>query len=149
MAIRLRTTLKNNQRLTLVGPLNDLRIKTVMDICTVDGCQKAAFARRMCKSHVNGVKELVPARDSRSAYMDHPTYMGLHNRLRSARGAARNYLCSAPGCDKQALDWALIDPDYIVNAKGRRYSTDIWNGYRPECRSCHMTRDLGDRRVTA
>lgn len=69
------------------------------------------------------------------------TYSGIHYRLKSERGPAKDYACVQ--CGGRAADWAydnidasaLIDPD-----RGVSYSLNT-SHYLPMCRTCHRRFD--------
>lgn len=77
-------------------------------------------------------------------------YRSAHDKVRATRGRACTYPCAAPGCDKQALDWALVaDPKgevitVICNRGTRRVSTST-DDYQPLCRRCHIRTDSARR----
>jgi hypothetical protein len=59
-----------------------------------------------------------------------PSYWGVHRRLRSRRGPAKNFDCA--DCGKRAATWAYKE------ASG--FSANL-EDYRPVCRSCHNRQD--------
>lgn len=66
-----------------------------------------------------------------------------HDRVRAAKGHARDHLCV--DCGGPALDWALShDAEETFEAKttahGRFYSLDV-DDYMPMCRRCHIHYD--------
>lgn len=71
-------------------------------------------------------------------------YQGVHRRLRLERGPARSYPCVS--CGNQAADWAYQHTgvelvDTVGVTAGRKFSEDIWNDYKPLCKSCHVLLD--------
>ena len=67
------------------------------------------------------------------------TYSSVHDRLRSQRGSARNYLCV--DCGGQAYEWSYDgnDPEEKTDW-GHKYSVNT-ERYEPRCRSCHNKYD--------
>lgn len=76
------------------------------------------------------------------------TYAAVHMRIRRERGNAREYQCAAPGCEKQARNWAWqhtgpyieVEPDRPDDA--RMWGTDIAD-YAPMCVPHAMRLDMG------
>lgn len=70
------------------------------------------------------------------------TYSGLHQRLRSQRGPAKDLNCE---CGEPARQWAYLGgcPQEIRESGGKRrvYSLDL-NRYAPLCVSCHVLLDM-------
>jgi NAD-dependent SIR2 family protein deacetylase len=58
-----------------------------------------------------------------------PSYDVWHNRVRKARGPARDYKCV--DCGGQAEDWSTADP----------FSDDVRVRFQPRCRKCHRRYD--------
>ena len=79
--------------------------------------------------------------------VEQPSYYGAHNRVKSRRGSASQYMCA---CGAQARDWAYdhADPDELTAVIRHRtgsvstapYSASI-DHYIPMCRPCHLAFD--------
>lgn len=74
-------------------------------------------------------------------------YLGMHDRIRSLRGRARDHACI--DCDKPARDWSYNggDPNEKraqVNGSLLAYSTDP-DRYSPRCSKCHKRYDIAQR----
>lgn len=116
--------------------------------CSVDGCNRTYRGHGYCRTHHSRWKKYgtpqadVPIRDGSA---DNIGYTGAHDRVRSVRGRAAQYVCAVGGCEAAATDWAYdgLDP----NAKRGRdhgteltYSTDP-SHYLPMCRTHHIRFD--------
>lgn len=76
-------------------------------------------------------------------FAQNPGYDAIHERLKAARGPAKNYTCAA--CAEQAQHWAHLpgDPDERIGTKrGFDVPMSVDLGfYLPLCRSCHRSLD--------
>lgn len=69
---------------------------------------------------------------------NHETYVAIHKRLKKERGFANEHKCVE--CKAQASDWACVAEKKLVDEKGRKFSTNLYE-YVPMCRSCHWKLD--------
>ena len=76
------------------------------------------------------------------------TYVAVHQRIAARRGKAREYQCSASGCEAQARTWAwqhtgpYIEAEPTPNNAARIWGTEI-EDYAPMCGTHAMRLDLG------
>lgn len=71
---------------------------------------------------------------------DQVGYTALHERVRRARGPARDHSCI--DCHQPASEWSYdhLDPNGQVSAEGFPFSVKIEH-YEPRCSSCHYRFD--------
>lgn len=115
--------------------------------CKVDGCGRTVNAKGYCNRHYNSEYYLQGKAKKTTA---RKTFVGIkaaHKRVMALLGKASNYPCSQPGCEKDALDWALnheYADDIItpigLEGVGSPYSL-IKESYFPLCRRHHMIYD--------
>lgn len=138
--------------LELTNPQRDRR-----GVCVIDGCDKLDMGwSGLCGKHYarqkrNGHPLALRGGPVVKRGAEHPnwcgddvTYGGVHQRVRKARGVAKNYLCI--DCGKPARDWSYdhTDPNQKYDDDGevlRPYSTDI-SRYVPRCVPCHRIFDM-------
>lgn len=111
-------------------------------------------------SAVNLIRAVRPSRScgclkselARQPRTDVPTYDGVHRRIRTANGPARDHACA--DCAQPANEWSLNvipdDPQTWTTPAGYRvvYSLNIGD-YVPRCWSCHRTRDYHQHQAAA
>lgn len=71
-----------------------------------------------------------------------PGYAGIHTRLRTERGKAREHRCA--DCGRQAADWSyVVCAEELIGRKGRGahpYCLHLEH-YVPRCKACHIATD--------
>lgn len=90
------------------------------------------------------MSECIAPECARPQWKEAPTYEAAHQRVRSLRGRASEYVCD---CGEQAAQWAYdhSDPNELVSVtRGCVYSTDPAR-YTPMCALCHKRYDITHR----
>ena len=123
--------------------------------CSIEGCEKPARARGWCIAHwerwSNNGDPLItliggaalPGSQNIKWQGEEIGYTAAHDRVRKARGPARNHKCT--DCGKQAHNWSYdhLDPDERIqpgDPKQMPYSAKVEH-YQPRCLSCHWKLD--------
>lgn len=111
----------------------------------LNACGRPALAAGRCHGcaayyRANGTDERrgLPTGAAHPHWSEVPTYSGLHQRLRKARGQAREQVCI--DCGQQAGHWSLDGPASHAQ-DGYPYSLDL-SAYVPRCVPCHKRHDL-------
>ncbi len=120
--------------------------------CSVEGCDKPHNSHGLCVTHGQRLKKygsLEPRKvtgENHHNYKEVPGYIGLHARVRVAKGKASENLCAA-SCGKKAAQWAYDrkDSEEVFDPTWRHpespYSLKLEH-YLPLCRSCHALLDF-------
>lgn len=138
-----RTHYENNRR---TGDPLGSRYKKVKATCLEDDCAELAATKGRCARHYAKWyyhnRPVGPLKRQKDA----PSYAGAHNRIRYARGHARDYLCAC-GCGAQADNWALKagTGNILLGSIGRRETKSAYSlnpyDYQPMTAACHKAYD--------
>lgn len=140
------------ERLKATGSTDDP--VTLPATCSVEGCGRPRKSRDgLCALHYvrqrkHGSVDAVKKKGRSGPRKAEVGYKTMHQRVKAARGPAREHACSE--CGGQAIEWAYdhADPDQIEElvtwGHGKQhlahFSLDPEH-YRPMCRSCHRAFD--------
>jgi hypothetical protein len=124
--------------------------------CRVEDCDRLACGKGFCDRHIQRWRRwgdpsrvAPPATGPRHwAWSNHAIGYGTaHDRVRRARGSARNQTCQR--CTNPARHWAYdhSDPNERQTHDGIPFSVDP-NRYIPLCVPCHKRMDLARLEVT-
>lgn len=127
----------------LYNPLSPRKSrKSSLRICSVDDCERKHRGRGFCKKHYerwrkNGDPNIVKRPQFSSLPIpkwtgDNVGYSGAHDRVKRARGAAKEYKCV--DCGNQAQHWSYVGND------PRKWSGNV-HEYEPRCAKCHRRLD--------
>lgn len=130
------------------------RNRAITARCEYEGCERTQHSRGYCSTHHKHLRTTgVLEKTKNYPYKDVPTYNGMHQRVRLAKGYATLHKCGR--CEKQAEDWALdhdhastIITGYDYSGRLTKYSTNV-DDYIPLCSSCHLKWDFGLKKVSA
>ena len=121
--------------------------------CEMDGCERKHFGEGLCNMHWQRMRKwgdpeyVSPPKwgEANTEWRgDEVGYGSAHERVRNAKGSARNYDCAH--CGDPASQWAYDhqDPDVKYERMGTSevpYSPDV-DHYQPMCVPCHKTMDI-------
>jgi hypothetical protein len=134
------------QRFLRTGSPTGVVPRRAKGTCTVEKCGNPHAARGYCGAHWRRWKNNGDPSITRRSWAwlgDDVRYMGAHERVSRARGAASNHQCA--DCGGTAAEWSYDhrDPDEKTETIGTRelaYSVKVEH-YMPRCRSCHKLFD--------
>lgn len=112
--------------------------------CLVDGCEKPHDALGYCSTHLSRVRRRGDANfeyvgpNNHNWTGDAASYGAVHQRLRKARGPARNHPCV--DCGEPARHWSW-NRDGGVDDSVHPYGLNF-DGFVPRCVKCHKRFDL-------
>lgn len=110
------------------------------DMCEVHGCTRRARVGALCSMHDTRVRRHGQVGSCRPLIGgDQVGYIGMHTRIRNARGSAVEFACV--DCGGSAAEWSYDHAclDERQSDQGP-YSLNI-DRYVPRCKSCHTTFD--------
>jgi hypothetical protein len=127
--------------------------------CTATDCLGPAVRQGRCEMHyakwrstvtspLPGVRPCSPSGSLASAWRGNDIgYAAMHDRVKTARGAASDHLCI--DCGDAAAHWSYdhLDPEERLQPDGRRghpYSLKIEH-YQPRCAGCHARFDHANK----
>ena len=121
-------------------------------LCCIVGCGWGIYSKGMSLNHWrHWTKHGDPLHDEPTGSRPGPahpqwrgddiTYVQAHQRVRKAKGRARDHACES--CHGPALHWAYdhADPNEKHDENGQAYSAND-DHYRPLCVPCHKRSDL-------
>jgi hypothetical protein len=128
---------KKNKQNYLEGPAELVHLRDRG--CLVDGCDSKHSAQGYCMLHYNRWKSNGSPHIVQKIYNENLTYSSAHDRVRSTKGRASQYLCQH--CGRSAEHWAYDgkDVDQFIDLS-RIYSLKP-DHYTPLCAKCHKTYD--------
>ena len=121
--------------------------------CEIEGCDRVHYARWFNTGDPVEVRPHFSPLAGKNGDLnpswrgEEVGYNGVHIRLRSEHGPAKDYTCDH--CGGEADDWAYTheDPDERISSDGLAYSVAGRDFYIPLCRLCHRRFDVGRRSV--
>lgn len=136
------------------GTLETIIPKVPESVCIADGCIRDAFhTDGRCRNHhirflKNGDHLLHHTGELSNRWLsdDETNYGAVHQRVRKAKGKARDHKCV--DCGGQAKHWSYnhLDPEEKIGVyRGNRmpYSLNM-EFYEPRCVKCHKKLDLAE-----
>ena len=116
------------------------QIKGPRSPCKAEGCSKTS-STDYCHDHATRLRKYGDP-NWRKPEPERPSYFGVHQRIHSKWGAAKDQECV--DCLGDAEEWALIGEPKWWDRPGIKPYTDDLDAYIPLCRRCHRRRDRPD-----